>query len=309
MAATLEEMGVRVIRAQEPNPQRPQRDDWHWDNIVEAARIADLFLWTQTWNADPEGGYRALDALLDAGVPSASFHLDLYWGLDRQAQIMEYPFWRTDYVFTADGGHDDGFARNGINHHWMPPAIYGPDARRGTPRDDYRWPIIFVGSFPYPHPEHAAARREIVMHMQSRFGTRFRMYRHGVRGDDLADLYASCRVVVGDSCLAGRSPRYWSDRIPETLGRGAFLIHPHIEGIEDHFVDGEHLRTYEPGNMGQLITLAEHYVGQPDEAAAIGAAGQAHVQAHHTYRNRMVDVLATVGCSGFATTDEEPKSA
>ena len=59
---------------------------------------------------------------------------------------------------------------------------------------------------------------------------------HAVRGDDLTDLYASVKVVVGDSCLVPKpdgSPmtHYCSDRIPETLGRGGLLLHPVVEDV------------------------------------------------------------------------------
>jgi len=296
VAATLEAMGHTVVRAQEGYGGPGADTDWGWTRITSEAREgADLFLWTQTWPVDPEGGYEALDALRGMGIPSASFHLDLYWGLGRQHQIMDYPFWRTDHVFTADGGHQEGFARNGVNHHWSQPAIYAPDAVTGNPDPQHRWPVIFVGSYPYPHPEHAEWRRQLVTSLQSRFANNFRHYRGGVRGQELADLYASAKVIVGDSCLAGRQRAYWSDRIPETLGRGGFLLHPHIEGLEEHYTDGKHLRTYEPGDLGQLFTLVRWYLAHPDEAAEIAAAGQEHVRRFHTYRHRMETLLATVG--------------
>lgn len=294
VAATLEMMGHRVIRAQENDPE------WCWDRVVAACQldVADLFLWTQTWNLDPGGGYRALDELRAAGVPSVSFHLDLWWGLARAVQLLEFPFFRTDYVFTADGGHDADFARNGINHRWSPPAIYEAEIRAGTPSTNYSpWPVVFVGSYPYPHPEHAEARRDVVTFLQSSFARQFRHYRGGVRGGALADLYASAPVVVGDSCMAGRFSRYWSDRIPETLGRAGFLIHPYIDGIEGHYRDGEHLRLYQPGDLGQLGALVRHYLAHPDEARRIARAGQEHVKAHHTYRHRLAAVLDQVAAT------------
>ena len=295
MARTLEAMGHTVIEAQEGYQEDPLA--WGWDRIEAEAHPGnvDLFLWTQTWQVDADGAYRTLDLLRDRGIPSASFHLDLYWGLGRQAQIMEYPFWRTDHVFTADGGHDEGFARNGVNHHWMPPAVYAPQCVKGTPDPQHRWPIIFVGSHPYPHPEHAEVRGFMIRVLQSHYGGKFRHYRGGVRGQQLADLYASATVVVGDSCLAGKVRRYWSDRIPETLGRAGFLLHPHVEGLEDSFTDGKHLRLYESGDIGQLLALIDYYMARPDEAAEIAARGQQLVIEHHTYTHRMAEVLAVTG--------------
>ena len=293
IALTMEAMGVRVIRAQEIRDEA-----WSWRRAVDAAVYAeaDLFLWTQTWNIEPEEGFRALDDLRSADVPTASFHLDLYWGLDRQVQMLEQPFWRTDMCFTADGGHDAAFARAGINHRWLPPAIFADHAVVGSRVDALaRFPVIFVGSYPYPHREHAEARRDLVQCLQSWFGSKFRVYNGNIRGRDLCDLYATATVVVGDSCFAGKLPRYWSDRIPETLGRAGFLIHPYVEGIEDSFVDGEHLRLFEPSDLGQLHGLVTHYLDHPDEAAEIGLAGRQAVLAGHTYRHRILAVFDAMG--------------
>lgn len=303
IAWTLESMGHEVVRAQEfrggavgPEP------DWTWGDICrEASKGVDVFLHTQTHNLDPEGGWRALSALRDMGVPSVSFHLDLYWGLDRQVQIMEQPFWRTDLVITADGGHDAEFARMGVNHRWMPPAIYRPDAVKGTPTEEYsRWPVVSIGSYPYPHPTHAEARKQIINNLQSHFPNQYRHYRSsgngrgGIRRKELCDLYASCRVVVGDSCHAGRVPYYWSERLPEALGRQAFMIHPYVPGIEDWYVDGEHLRLFEAGDMGQMLNLVRWGLANPDETARIAKAGHELVLGRDLYEHRMTEMFDLV---------------
>lgn len=296
IAWTLEAMGHEVVRAQEfRSDHTGVHEDVTWESVLGAADGADLFLWTQTHNVDPEGGYRALDALRAMRVPSVSFHLDLYWGLERQAQIMEQPFWRTDLVITADGGHDEGFARNGIRHHWMPPAIYRPDAVQGAPSENYRqWPIIFVGSYPYPHPTHTEARRQIVTNLQSHFAPQFRHYRTGVRRKELCDLYASVRVVVGDSCHAGQVPLYWSERLPEALGRQAFLVHPYVPGIEEWYKDGEHLRVFEAGDMGQMLDLVKWGMAHPEDADRIAAAGRELVLSRDCYEHRLTEMFDLV---------------
>lgn len=286
LAADLETMGHAVLRLQE--------DTTDWPTVTAVARHADLLLWVTTWWIDPDGARRTLKDLAAAGVPTVGFHLDLYFGLAREYKVTGEPFFECAHVFTADGGHDAEFAAAGVNHHWSPPAVHGPDATIGTPEEHQVWPVIFVGSYPYPHPEHAPARRDMLQAVQTRYGRRLRVFRTGTRGRDLSNLVASATIVLGDSALAGRIPRYWSDRIPETLGRGGFLIHPHVEGIEDHYTDGVHLRLYQAGDHHQLLTLVEHYLNHPDEAAAIAACGRAHVLAHHTYIHRLDAMLNEV---------------
>ncbi len=300
VASTLEALGHRVVRLQENATE--------WDVVEYVARKADMLLWTTTWNRDPAGGLACLDRLALRGLPTVAFHLDLFWGLNREAKLREEPFWRCAHVFTADGGHQERFAAAGINHRWLPPAIYAPDVKAGRHRVEYACDAGFVGSYPYPHAEHAQARRDLIRFVQSEARGRFRHWRGGIRGDELADLYASVKVVVGDSCLAGKLPRYWSDRIPETLGRRGFLIHPYVPGIEGHYRDGEHLRLYEAGDFFQLRELLRHYLANEEERLEIARAGQEHVRAHHTYEHRMGVLLAAV-LEGKATPWEEQAAA
>lgn len=296
VAASLEALGHSVIRLQENRVS--------WDDCLDAARGAHLFLWTKTWIIDPEGGDRALGAMSAEGIPSASFHLDRYIGLDREAQITEDPFWRTDFVFTADGGNQDTFAAYGVNHFWLPPAVY--DAECGIGRADHkRFPhrAVFVGSYPYPHAEWAPYREQVVEGCRNRYGNDFTVWpknRQPLRGQELANLYASCEVVVGDSCLSGGATRYWSDRIPETLGRHGALVHPYVEGIEDWYDDGADLLLYEQGNFTDLFHKIDGLLDDPQVRALIGAQGQARVLGRDTYKHRMETVLATIDAAlGF----------
>ena len=81
-------------------------------------------------------------------------------------------------------------------------------------------------------------------------------------GVDINNLYASARVMVGDSCFAG-ADRYWSDRVPEVLGRGGFLIFPKTPGLE---IPG--LVTYEPGNIDDLIKKINYWIDDDHQKAA-----------------------------------------
>ncbi|MEX2253026.1 MAG: glycosyltransferase, partial [Thermoleophilaceae bacterium] len=122
-----------------------------------------------------------------------------------------------------------------------------------------------------------------------------------IRGPLLADLYASIKVVVGDSCLLpGDHGRYWSDRIPETLGRGGFLLHPWVGGIDDHFTDGEHLRLWPAGDWRELQRLIEHYLRNDDERRRIAEAGRLHVLENHTYTVRVRQLLERIGLEAAA---------
>lgn len=129
--------------------------------------------------------------------------------------------------------------------------------------------------------------------LHRKFGRRFVCWpkQQAIRGTDLTDLYASVKVVVGDSCLAGKVPGYWSDRVPETLGRGGFLIHPYVDGILNTHPD---LVTYTPGDMSELVGKVSHFLVHPEDRELNRKQNAEYTRTHHTYRNRMQTVLDTV---------------
>lgn len=256
----------------------------------------DLVLWTRTgWHppvpADEQ--WAMLTAAAAAGVPTVGYHLDRWWGLHREHQVHEEPFFRCSLVVTADGGHDKQFAAAGVNHHWLPPGVSALECEPGTPRPEYQGDVAFVGSWRPGYHTEWTHRPQLVRHL-NKWGCRFwpAKGKPAIRGEALRDLYASTKVLIGDSCLVGDATRYWSDRIPETLGRGGFLIHPYVEGIEEHFTDGKHLRLWPVGDWAELDRLIAYYLTHDDERRDIAAAGRAHVLEHHTYTVRMGQVAA-----------------
>jgi hypothetical protein len=177
----------------------------------------DLFVWTQTYSLAEQGGTNdarrsMLDTIRDLGIPSVGIHLDKWFGLARAHQVSTEAFFRQDHVFTADGGHQADFAALGINHHWLPPAVFAPEAIRGTPRRTFSSPIAFVGSWRgHYHPE-ATHRHELITWLRRSFGpsmVSFWPKREQVRGAALSDLYASVKVVVGDSCMVEGTKNYF----------------------------------------------------------------------------------------------------
>jgi spore maturation protein CgeB len=105
-------------------------------------------------------------------------------------------------------------------------------------------------------------------------------------------LYASTKVVVGDTlCPNFKYPDYWSDRIYETLGRGGFLIHPYIKGLEKEFEDKKHVVFYEYNNWNQLQDLINYYLENDKEREKIRKAGHELVKKSYTYKNRWQSIL------------------
>lgn len=290
IARTFETLGVSVIRLQEDRTR-----------IEEIAAVKDqgvsLVLYTRTWSYGPQltDVWRDLEA---AGIITASYHLDLYLGLNREAGLGDDPFWTTQHVFTPDGDPESAvqFERLGINHHWMPPAIVEDESYVGTAIASFAQDVAFVGMADRYHTEWPY-RMELINWLRGTYGSRFWRVGHGgdhgiVRGPHLNDLYASVKVVVGDSLCPGFAKSgYWTDRPYETVGRGGFLIMPRVPGLEEHFTDGEHLRFYDYDDFDMLKNLIDEYLDDPRERDRIRRSGQAHVAANHTYRQRLTKTL------------------
>jgi hypothetical protein len=291
----LEAVGVNVTRHQE--------NEVDWATLHRKVARADFVLWTSTNDYAPPATYPAQREFLSkCKPPVVGYHLDIWWELKREHRLREAPFFQSTMVVTADGGHDDRWAEVGINHRYMPPGVSEFECGGGTPRPEFTVPLAFVGSWQGGYHVESDHRRQLVKFLQRR-GCAFwpKKGQPAVRNEALRDLYASTVVNVGDSCFSGRIRSYISDRVPETLGRGGFLLHPHVDGVTDGtlYTDGEHLRTWQAGDWAELDRLVDHYTAHPDEAKTIAEKGRAHVLAEHTYTVRMRQLLDMLRAEGL----------
>ena len=277
-----------------------------WTDLGAYDIDLDLVLWTRTgwdwphltgWSWEEATGRQRdlLAHLAGKSIPTVGFHLDRWWGLDREGQVDVEPFFRCDLVCTADGGHPDKWEQAGVNHVWLPPGVSLAECER-TPRiraEYARTPLVWVGSWQHYHPEWQPYRRELIGQLRSRYRGKVGLYPkrgRGIRGQPLCDLYNSAKIVIGDSCLAGGATRYWSDRIPETVGRGGFLVHPWVDGLDEHF-GPEHLATWPLGDWDALFAVVDHYLSDDGARDTIRRAGREHVMNHHTYERRVEQVI------------------
>ena len=205
----------------------------------------------------------------------------------------------TAHVFTPDGDPkcEAEFVRRGINHHWMPPAVVHDECTTGTFVHRYNQPVIFVGTEHYL--KEWPYRTELLAFLRDKYRSGFRRYGNGmevVRGQALNDLYATTSVVVGDSLCPGYTHSfYWSDRVCETIGRGGYLVHPRVPGLDRLFTDGEHLRFYDYGDWEGLRKIIDAALVDPEGRKRVKSAGRAHVLARHTYRHRLAWALDIMG--------------
>jgi hypothetical protein len=287
---TLEDLGHRVIPAQEDETTVQKMLQ-----IADAEKV-DLFIYTRTWELIGDG-FWLYNELADRDIPTASIHLDLYFGLQRGVKLYD-PFWRTKYVFSADGDprSQKFFEEQGINHFWLPPAVYKGECYKTEPVPEFEYDVAFVGSTSY-HPEWSY-RGELLKWLKSTYGDRYLKAGNPestVRGHRLNQLYSSVKVVVGDTlCQNFTHTNYFSDRAFETIGRNGMIVHPYIQGMENFLEDRKHLRYYNYGDFDQLKSLIDYLIHDDFDRERIRAEGHQHVLENHTYHNRLSQMLSVL---------------
>lgn len=264
--------------------------------LVAHARDSELLVWVHThgWNT-PGGIAPALRELKRHNIPTIAYHLDLWRGLRRERELTDgHPYLTgVQHFFTVDPGMADWLNRNTtVRGHYLPAAVAHRECW-AAPAAERDLDVVFVGSHRY-HPEWPH-RGELLLKLTERYGQRFHVFpgrEPQVRGGDLNRLYGRARVVVGDSLCPGFDyPGYWSDRVYETLGRGGFLVHPRVPGMEAQLRDGEHLAYHDYNDFDVLFDRIDHYLDHEEERETIRIAGHAEVHARHTYLQRWQTIL------------------
>lgn len=292
--ASLEELGHQVTRLQEPKVAA--------EVLKAEGEQADCFVWTRTHGWDTPGIDGVLRHLKSRGIPIVTYHLDAFMQIpDRWARYQSDPYMLAlDHFFTVDQCQADWLnANTGVRGHYLPPGVYGAECYISDQPSPYANDVVFVGSYGY-HKSYAM-RPRLLDWLKQTYGPRF-THAGGdsgtgpIRGDDLNRLYASSKVVVGDSYIVDPHypGKYWSDRVPETCGRAGFMLAPRVFGLDEYFTEGEHLATYEHGDFDDLRSKIDYYLVHDDEREKIRHAGHEHAKANHSYVRRWETILETV---------------
>lgn len=215
---------------------------------------------------------------------TVSWLFDLYHDLPKemgcQRSIKDNPFY-ADRVFMSDGGEV------GIQKETLRQGIHGPEAVLGRANVDHD--VVFIGSDTY------FGRHKMIEFLKDTYGDRFAHYGIGgkpeVRGIELNNLIAGSKVVVGDSVY---SPNYWSNRIYEVIGRGGFLLHPKVEGIDKEFEHYKHFIPFERGNFEQIKEIVDYYISHDKEREKIRLAGFKYCKENYKYEDRCKILLQKV---------------
>jgi len=296
-AQSLEALGHHVIRMQEGVATG--------DDIYTEAIKSDMlvFIHTHGWETTGMPMGEVFNALKDAGIPSLTYHLDLWLGLERQKDLDTDPFYKTiEHFFTVDKLMADWFNENtDVKGHYLAAGVFDRECVMLEPQL-VEYDIIFVGSKGY-HPEWTW-RPDLIDWLKTTYGKRF-LHVGGdgdtgtVREMELNQIYANAKIAVGDTlCLNFDYPYYFSDRMFEAPGRGGFNLFPRIMGQDDYFVKGVEMATFPYGDFDALKSQIEYYLEHTDEREDIRYAGHMRTKRDHTYIQRWQTILDEVKRAG-----------
>lgn len=287
---TLESLGHEVIKLQEGKVDG--------NEIVRQALASNLFVVVHThgW-VTPILPLSDVLRLLKGKVTTLTYHLDLWFGIERQKDLETDDFYKLiDHFFCTDKLMADWFNDNTkVKGHFLPAGVYHEETYLvDLPKTN---DVIFVGSKSY-HQEWKW-RPQLIDWLSQTYGDKFKHYGNDglgvVRGDELNRLYASTKIVVGDTlCLNFNYPYYLSDRVFETTGRGGFLLMPYIKGIEDLFEVGKEIITFKFGDFKDLKKKIDYYLEHDEDREKIRIAGFERTKKDHTYKNRWIKILEEI---------------
>lgn len=222
-----------------------------------------------------------ISSLKREGMRTVCWLFDLYFNYSRENQVHTKSFFKSDYVFTTDGGQQVRFKEAGVNHFCVRQGIRPEECfiQEGKPIG-----VAFIGSDNPLYPYRCKMLGEIM-----RTFNNFTWYGRGdtdeKRGTDLNELFGNTKVIIGDSVY---SPYYWSNRVVETLGRGGFLIHPEVEGIKEEY---PYLVTYEKDNIQDLKNKIMYYLQHEDERKEIVQKNFEWVRDNYTVEKKCQELL------------------
>lgn len=251
IALSFESLGHKVIRV----PQHTVAIDI---GLALDKHKPDILLYMK-WEC-PQEILGKVNLLRKNGMKTVCWLFDLYFNYPREYQVATKSFFKSDYVFTTDGGNDEKFKELGVNHKCIRQGIFKEECFMDNP-SPIKYDVVFVGSESPIYPE----RTDRIHLMGKKFSLKWfgKENTDEKRGTRLNELYSETKIVIGDSYY---SPHYWSNRVVETLGRGGFLIHQEVEGLKEEY---PYLVTYKRGDLKDLANKIEYYLKNENERREI----------------------------------------
>jgi hypothetical protein len=199
-----------------------------------------------------------------------------------------------DWVDKCNSG-DPAYSPTILGKTWGGKCVWltqGADARTLGPGNPTRFPpvdLLFTGT-----AAGGRGRSSWVAEMKERYGGRFLHVPRGLHGRELADRIASAKIVLAPDHPV--TDRYFSNRVFNTLGFGAFLLHPWSEGAVRHYEPGKEVVYYRSRRElhDWVADFVQDHPGRVKQRQEIAAAGYERTRREHTYVDRVETLVRTV---------------
>jgi len=167
---------------------------------------------------------------------------------------------------------------------WLPQGADERVVGVGVPCDDAKKVDLFFAGI---GQSGGKGRASFVEAVRERYGGRFLHVERGLYGRDLANQIASSKIVLcPDSPV---TDRYWSNRVYNMLGFGAFVLHPYCEKLSETVSSVTFYLSRD-----NLFDAIDYCLPQETQRKEMSRLGFAEVRSKHLYRYRLEQLLNVV---------------
>jgi hypothetical protein len=256
------------------------------------------------------------------------FDLEIYKALQKCGTVINYTFdvrdrekteWMYEIAphigytfFACKEDHDECKARGIKNtshvHSSCDMAIYFPKENSSS----FAFDVCFSGNnyvgtnldFPL-----AKERQQMIASLDKKLGASFGVYGLGQKGGLITSereniLYNHSRIAVNFNNFDRQD--YTSDRLWKIMASGTFCLTKYFSGIENIFQREVHLDWFTTAD--EMNTLIDFYLKDDKERTAIAATGSQLVREHHTWKDRVCEMMKVLPVSHKATRYEKSNS-
>ena len=114
----------------------------------------------------------------------------------------------------------------------------------------------------------------------------------GLYGQEVVKFYRAASINLNVHAWHGIAPSGMNMRCFDLPSCGAFLLTDAVEEIEEVFTPGREVEVF--GDAEELADKVRYYLANDSERRAIAGRGRAVIEAAHTYRHRMAELLRAV---------------
>lgn len=136
------------------------------------------------------------------------------------------------------------------------------------------------------------ARKSHIYEMEARYRGQFKVIegKNRIHQRELAEIIAKYAITFAPD--GPITDNYWSNRVYLMLGFGAFLLHPYIEALTQHYEDRKEVVYYR--SREECFDLVSYYLEHHGERNEIAQAGYERTKREHLYRHRCEELLRIV---------------